>query len=152
MSTRKSAALTLLLLGLSFAAPVYAAPPQAAIQPTLYKRLGGYDALAAVTDDFLGRLATDPQMGRFFKGLSTDSQKRIRQHIVDFLCVATGGPCIYNGRDMKTAHTGLNITEDDWSLSVKMLTATLDKFKVPDKEKSEVLGAVSGLKADIVGR
>ena len=136
MSTRKSAALTLLLLGLSFAAPVYAAPPQAAAQPTLYKRLGGYDALAAVTDDFLGRLATDPQMGRFFKGLSTDSQKRVRQHIVDFLCVATGGPCIYNGRDMKTAHTGLNITEDDWNLSVKMLTATLDKFKVPEKEKS----------------
>jgi hemoglobin len=152
MSTRKSAALTLLLLGLSFAALVYAAPPQAAAQPTLYRRLGGYDALAAVTDDFLGRLATDPQMGRFFKGLSTDSQKRIRQHIVDFLCVATGGPCIYNGRDMKTAHTGLNITEDDWSLSVKMLTATLDKFKVPDKEKSDVLGAVSGLQADIVGR
>ena len=58
MSTRKSAALTLLLLGLSFAAPVYAAPPQAAAQPTLYRRLGGYDALAAVTDDFLGRLAT----------------------------------------------------------------------------------------------
>ena len=152
MSTRKSAALTLLLLGLSFAAPVYAAPPQAAAPPTLYKRLGGYDALAAVTDDFLGRLATDPQMGRFFKGLSTDSQKRIRQHVVDFLCVATGGPCIYNGRDMKTAHTGLNITEDDWNLSVKMLTATLDKFKVPDKEKSDVLGAVAGLKADIVGR
>jgi hemoglobin len=152
MSTRKSAALSLLLLGLSFAAPVYAAPPQATAQPTLYKRLGGYDALAAVTDDFLGRLATDPQMGRFFKGLSTDSQKRVRQHIVDFLCLATGGPCIYNGRDMKTAHTGLNITEDDWNLSVKMLTATLDKFKVPDKEKSDVLGAVSGLKADIVGR
>lgn len=153
MSTRKSAALTLLLLGLSFASSVYAAPPQAAsAQPTLYKRLGGYDALAAVTDDFLGRLATDPQMGRFFKGLSTDSQKRVRQHVVDFLCVATGGPCIYNGRDMKTAHTGLNITEDDWTLSVKMLTATLDKFKVPEKEKSDVLGAISGLKADIVGR
>ena len=106
--------------------------------------------MAAVTDDFLGRLATDPQMGRFFQrpqhGLC---QKRIRQHIVDFLCVATGGPCIYNGRDMETAHTGLNITEDNWSLSVKMLTATLDKFKVPDKEKSEVLGAVSGLKATL---
>ena len=128
------------------------APPQAPAAPTLYKRLGGYDSLAAVTDDFLGRLASDPQMGRFFKGLSTDSQKRVRQHVVDFLCVATGGPCIYNGRDMKTAHTGLNITEDDWNLSVKMLTATLDKFKVPDKEKSDVLGAVSGLKADIVGR
>ena len=121
-------------------------------QESLYKRLGGYDAIAAVTDDFLGRIATDPQLSRFFKGHSTDSLKRIRQHVVDFLCNATGGPCAYLGRDMKTAHTGLGISEEDWTVSVKDLTATLDKFKVPDKEKGEVLAAVSGLKADIVGR
>jgi len=66
--------------------------------------------------------------------------------------VATGGPCSYTGRDMKTAHTGLNITEHDWNVSVKHLGATLDKFKVPDKERQEVLAAVSGLKGDIVGR
>ncbi len=145
--------LFLLLLTQAPLAPVYAAPPQAgATQPSLYKRLGGYDALAAVTDNFIGRLATDPQVGRFFKGASTDSQKRIRQHVVDFLCQATGGPCLYLGRDMKTAHTGLNITEDDWTVSVKHLVATLDKFKVPEREKSEVLGAISGLKGDIVGR
>lgn len=121
-------------------------------QPSLYKRLGGYDALAAVTDDFIGRLATDPQLGRFFVGLSTDSKNRVRQHVVDFLCVATGGPCLYLGRDMKTAHTGLNISESDWNVSVKALVATLDKFKVPEKEQGEVLAAISGLKGDIVGR
>jgi len=121
-------------------------------QPSLYKRLGGYDALAAVTDDFIGRLATDPQLGRFFVGLSTDSKNRVRQHVIDFLCAATGGPCLYLGRDMKTAHTGLNITEGDWNVSVKALVATLDKFKVPEKEKGEVLAAISGLKGDIVGR
>ena len=135
------------------AVPMWAAPPQAGGQDqSLYKRLGGYDALAAVTDDFLGRLATDPQTKRFFTGFSTDSQKRIRNHVIDFLCNATGGPCAYTGRDMKTAHTGLHITEDDWQNSVKALTATLDKFKVPDKEKSEVLSAISSLKGDIVGR
>src|SRR5262249_30257713 len=96
---------------------------------TLYQRLGGYDALAAVTDDFIGRLVGDPQLKRFFEGFSTDSKGRIRQHIVDFLCQATGGPCKYTGRDMKTAHTGLNITESDWNATVKHLTATLDKFK-----------------------
>ena len=96
-----------------------AAAPQAAAQESLYKRLGGYDALAAVTDDFIGRLATDPTEGRFFVGLSTDSKVRVRQHVVDFLCVATGGPCKYTGRDMETAHTGLHITEDDWTISVK---------------------------------
>jgi hemoglobin len=149
-----SSFLFLLFLTQAAIAPAYAAPPQAGAmqQASLYKRLGGYDAIAAVTDDFLGRLATDPQIGRFFKGASTDTQKRIRQHVVDFLCNATGGPCLYLGRDMKTSHTGLNITEDDWTTSVKHLTATLDKFKVPDKEKGEVLGAISGLKGDIVGR
>jgi hemoglobin len=119
---------------------------------TLYQRLGGYDALAAVTDDFLGRLIGDPQLSRFFTGFSTDSKVRIRQHIVDFLCAATGGPCKYAGRDMKTAHTGLNITEADWNTTVKHLTATLDKFNVPEKEKSEVLQAIGSQKADIVGR
>src|SRR5215470_5863259 len=119
---------------------------------TLYQRLGGYDALAAVTDDFIGRLIGDPQLARFFTGFSNDSKLRIRQHIVDFLCAATGGPCKYTGRDMKTAHTGLNITESDWDASLKHLVATLDKFKVPEKEKGEVLQAIGGLKADIVGR
>ncbi|MGH9509150.1 MAG: group I truncated hemoglobin [Terriglobales bacterium] len=125
------------------------AAPQAGTE-SLYKRLGGYDALAAVTDDFLGRLAADPSLGRFFVGTSTDSLGKIRQHIVDFLCKATGGPCVYHGRDMKTTHAGLRITEKDWDTMVKHLNATLDKFKVPDKERGEVLGAVAGLKADIV--
>ena len=70
-----------------------AAAPQAAAQDSLYKRLGGYDALAAVTDDFLGRLATDPKEGRFFVGLSSDSKVLVRQLVLDFLFVETGGPC-----------------------------------------------------------
>jgi hemoglobin len=119
-------------------------------EKSLYDRLGGYNAIAAVTDDFIKRLATDPQEGRFFVGHATDSTKRIRQHVVDFLCVATGGPCMYTGRDMKTAHAGLKITEADWEISVKHLVTTLDQFKVPEKEKGEVLGTVSGLKKDIV--
>jgi hemoglobin len=123
---------------------------QAAQQESLYKRLGGYDALAAVTDDFIGRLAGDPSLKRFFEGHSTDSLHRIRQLIVDQLCAATGGPCFYTGRDMKTTHKGLGIGDADWELSVKHLVATLDKFKVPQKEKDEVLSAISAMKADIV--
>lgn len=123
---------------------------QAAQQDSLYKRLGGYDAIAAVTDDFIGRLASDPTLKKFFVGHSTESLHHIRQLIVDQLCAATGGPCFYTGRDMKTAHQGLGITAADWDTSVKHLVATLDKFKVPQKEKDEVLGAISGFKADIV--
>jgi len=88
---------------------------------------------------------------RFFVGLSSASRLKVRQQVVDFLCVATGGPCKYTGRDMKTVHTGLNITESDWDSTVKYLVGTLDKFKVPEKEKNEVLTALAGLKGDIVG-
>ncbi len=119
-------------------------------EKSLYTRLGGYDALAGVTDDFLGRLLKDKVFAKFFVGASNDSKKKIRQHIVDFLCVATGGPCVYTGRDMKTVHEGLMITKEEWDASVKHLTATLDKFKVPEKEKGEVLAAVGGLEKDIV--
>ncbi len=117
---------------------------------TLYKRLGGYDAIAAVTDDFIGRLIADKQLSRFFTGASTDSKKRIRQLVVDQICAATGGPCVYIGRSMKASHEGLGITESDWQAAVGHLVASLDKFKVAQKEKDELLGAVSTLKPDIV--
>ena len=143
---RKFASLCLaLVLVCAVAAPVFAQSGD-----SLYKRLGGYDAIAAVTDDFIGRLIADPQTSKFFLGFSHDSKKRIRQHVVDFLCQATGGPCVYTGRDMKTAHAGSKISEADWDASIKDLTATLDKFKVPAKEKGEVLNALGPLKSDIV--
>jgi len=117
---------------------------------SLYKRLGGYDALAAVTDDFVKRLATDPHLAKFFSGHSTDSLKRIRQLVVDQLCEVTGGPCYYIGRTMKASHPGLGITEDDWKVAANHLVETLDHFNVPPKEKNEVLAAVGNLKSDIV--
>ncbi len=139
------------LTALAFAIAFTTAQAQTPAKPeTLYKRLGGYDALAAVTDDFIGRLASDATLSKFFVGHSKDSLGHIRQLIVDQLCAATGGPCVYIGRDMKTAHAGLGITEKDWQTSVTHLVATLDKFKVPAKEKSEVLGAISAMKGDIV--
>jgi len=119
-------------------------------QKSLYQRLGGYDALAAVTDDFIGRLATDKQLARFFGGHSKDSLGRIRQLVVDQLCAATGGPCVYIGRDMKSSHQGMGISEADWNIAAGHLVATLDKFKVPEREKNEVLGAITSLKNDIV--
>ncbi len=129
-------------------------PPLAMAQGTseqsLYQRVGGYDALAAVADDFLGRLVADKRFEKFFIGHSEDSTKRIRQHILDQFCAATGGPCIYIGRDMKTSHKGLGITEADWDAAAKHLTASLDKFKVPEKEKNEILAFVTSLKKDIV--
>lgn len=119
---------------------------------SLYKRLGGYDALAAVSDDFLGRLMKDEKLGKFFNGVSLDSQKRIRQLVVDQLCAATGGPCIYIGRNMRTVHEGLGITNSDWDIAVKHLIATLDKFKVGKAEKDDLIKALAGLRKDIVDK
>lgn len=127
-----------------------AAQAQGPAGTSLYARLGGYDALAAVTDDFIGRLASDRQLGKFFVGHSTNSLNRIRQLVVDQLCQATGGPCVYIGRDMKTAHKGLGISESDWQVTVRHLTATFDKFKVPERERTEVLALLASLKGDIV--
>ena len=117
---------------------------------SLYDRLGGYNALALVVDDFIVRLVTDKQFDKFFVGHSTDSKKHIRQHILDQFCAATGGPCVYTGRDMKMSHSGLGITNADWDAAAKHLVASLDKYKVPEKEKSEVLAFVTTLKKDIV--
>ena len=149
-----STALVLLLSGVG--APVGAdeANPEmenaAAEEPSLYARLGGYDALAAVTDDFIARLAADESLQRFFVGHSTDSLAQIRQLIVDQLCEATGGPCVYTGRTMEASHGGLHITETDWQAAAGHLVATLDKLEVPEKEKGEVLALVTSLHDSIV--
>ncbi|HYH87093.1 MAG TPA: group 1 truncated hemoglobin [Pyrinomonadaceae bacterium] len=153
MNVRRTALKTL-LPALVLALACFAAPNAEAqdgqLKKSLYERVGGYDAIAAVVDDFVGRLVGDKKFERFFAGHSTDSKKRIRQHIVDQLCAAAGGPCIYTGRTMKDSHVGLGITEDDWNASAKHLVATLDKFKVPEAEKKELLDVVTSLKGDIV--
>lgn len=134
-----------LVLGLGAGAALSQEKPK-----SLYARLGGYDALAAVTDDFFARMEKDPQLARFFKYMSEDSKRRARQLTVDLLCHMTGGPCFYIGRDMKTSHKGMGINEKDWDLSVKYLKETLNKFKVPEKEQKEVLELISTTKKDIV--
>jgi hemoglobin len=117
---------------------------------SLYTRLGGYDAIALVVDDFITRLATGKRFEKFFTGFSDDSKKRLRQHILDQFCAAAGGPCVYTGREMRTSHKGLGITEADWDAAAKHLVAALDKYKVPDAEKNDLLAFVVTQKKDIV--
>lgn len=117
---------------------------------TLYSRLGGYDAIAAVADDLVQRLMADSQLGRFWQHRGEDGIKRELQLLIDFLCEAAGGPMYYTGRDMRTSHKGMNISEGDWSVFTQHLVATLDKFGVPDAERQDVLGFVESTKADIV--
>ncbi len=142
-----------LLMGCSAQAPAPAAAPAAISRSpgTLYHRIGGYDALAAMVDDFLGRMLTDPEIEPFFRDLQAGEKQRVRQMLVDQLCEATGGPCVYVGKDMRAAHTGLAITEADWSRAVGHLLATLDLFRVPQRERDELVAAIAALKDQIVG-
>ncbi len=117
---------------------------------SLYNRLGGYDAIAAVADDFLPRLQGDAQLGRFWQNRGDDGVAREKQLLVDFLCASAGGPLLYTGRDMPTSHKGMQISESDWSRMIGHLTATLQKFDVPERERGEVLAFIESTKAEIV--
>jgi hemoglobin len=117
---------------------------------TLYERLGGYDAICAVADDLLPRLAADSQLGRFWQHRGEDGVKRERQLLIDFLCFSAGGPLSYSGRDMKISHKGMKISEKDWSAFLGHVNATLEAFQLPQAEHDEVVAFVQSTKTDIV--
>ena len=117
---------------------------------TLYERLGGYDAISAVANDLLPRLQADPQLARFWQHRGEDGVAREKQLLIDFLCSSAGGPLYYTGRDMKTSHKGMRISESDWSAFSGHVHATLDAFQVPQAERDEVVAFVQGTKKDIV--
>jgi hemoglobin len=119
-------------------------------ETTLYARLGGYDAIAAVADNLVSRLMADERLGRFWAYRGTDGVLREKQLLIDFLCHSAGGPLFYTGRDMKTAHHGMRISEADWDALIGHLKATLDHFQVPDAELQAVLGFVQSTKGEIV--
>ena len=116
---------------------------------TLYERLGRYDGIARITDEYLRGVRSDPQLARFI-GRGADSLVRARQLLKDQLCAMTGGPCAYIGRDMKTAHGGLGITEADWSLNMKYMSAAVAKAHVADGDRDEFLALIEALKQQIV--
>ena len=117
---------------------------------TLYDRLGGYDAIAAVADDLVARLNQDPQLGRFWAHRGEDGVKREKQLLIDFLCESAGGPIYYRGREMLLSHRGMKINESDWNVFLGHAAATLAKFKVPEAEQRDVVAFVQSLKKDIV--
>lgn len=117
---------------------------------SLYERLGGYDAVAAVVSDFVPRLMADPQLGRFWQNRGQDGIQREKQLLIDYLCNAAGGPVYYTGRDMKMSHAGMGISESDWQIMTDHLTATLARFNVPDAEQGDLLAFIESTKADIV--
>lgn len=119
-------------------------------EATLYQRLGGYDAIAAVCANLITRLRADAQLGRFWANRGEDGIKREYQLLVDFLCNAAGGPMYYTGRDMKLSHQGMRISASDWDVFMGHLNATLDHFTVPADERGDVLAFVQSTRDDMV--
>ena len=115
--------------------------------PSLYERLGKKEAITAVVDDFVNRVAADSRINGKFANADI---ARLKAMLVDQICEASGGPCKYTGRDMKSAHVGMGITGEQFDALVGDLVATLNKFKVPEREKNELLGVLGPMKKDIV--
>ena len=121
-------------------------------QRTLYERLGGYDAISAVVDDFANRLFVDPKVGKFFVGMGTDTRESFKQKNKNLVCNVTGGPCKVISRPARTVHAGLGITDADFDIVVGHLSEALDKYKVPAAEHKELMDIVATLRKDIVER
>ena len=119
---------------------------------TLYARLGGYDAIAAIVDESLQTLSSDTQMGRFAGGMNLERRKRNRQLTLDYLSAAAGGPTLYLGQDMKTAHAGLEISTREWEVSMEHVQRALTKFRVPDAESREFMALFSSVADQIIER
>jgi hemoglobin len=115
----------------------------------LYERLGGIDAIKAVVDDFVGNVAADKRINKFFANTDID---RLKRNLVAQICQGTGGPCFYTGRSMKDAHAGMGVRSRDFNALVGDLGKTLKKFKVPAREQKELVAILAPMKRDIVTR
>jgi hemoglobin len=118
-------------------------------QRSLYDRLGGYNAISAVVDDFVANVAADKRINKFFAKANVE---RLKRRLKDQLCQASGGPCIYLGADMKTAHAGMGIRNRDFDALVQDLVKSLNKFKVPKAEQKEIASVLLPMRKDIVTR
>jgi hemoglobin len=128
------------------------ATTQAKSEPSLYRRLGGRDAIANVVGDFVANVVKDDRINQRFKAFQPAQVEQLKTNLADQICEATGGPCSYLGRDMKTVHQGMRITDAEWDATVEALVKALDKHKVGEKEKSELLALLGPMKPDIVGQ
>jgi hemoglobin len=116
----------------------------------LYKRIGGYDVIAAIIDELFALMRADSRFARFGAGRSLDSRRRAQQLTVDLICSASGGPCYYIGRDMRTSHAGLQITESEWQAGLELTRRALLNHAVGLREQSEFLALFEQYKDEIV--
>ncbi|MCX7420500.1 MAG: group 1 truncated hemoglobin [Planctomycetia bacterium] len=121
--------------------------------PTLYERLGGVYAIAAVVDDFIDRIMNDSRLNanpKVDEAHHRVSKAGFKYLVTEQVCWAAGGPQKYTGRSMHDSHVHLDITEGEWQAFLIDLQQTFDKFQVPPAERVELVAIVESTKADIV--
>jgi hemoglobin len=135
-----------------FAVLAVSSTGRAQASKSLYDRLGGRTAIVAVVDDFVANCAADARINTFFAATAADPKRlaAFKNHLVEQICEASGGPCKYTGRDMKSAHAGMGISNADFDALVEDLTKTLDKFKVGKAEQGQLLGVLGPMRPQIV--
>ena len=121
-------------------------------EKSLYERLGGKKAITAVVDEFVTNVAADARINKFFALTASDPKRMatFKGNLVDQICQAGGGPCKSAGKSMKEAHAGMGVSTADFSALVEDLVKALDKLKVGEKEKNELLSVLGPMKSDIV--
>lgn len=121
-------------------------------EKSLYRRLGREKAITAVVDEFVTNVAADARINHYFAAAASDPKRMaaFKTNLVNQICEASGGPCKYTGKSMKEAHKGMGITAADFNALVEDLVKALDKLKVGEKEKNELLAVLGPMKSDIV--
>lgn len=114
---------------------------------SLYDRLGGLDAITALTESWVARVGGDDRANQKFA--RTDIP-RLMKEVIDQLCEATGGPCTYTGRTMKETHDGMAVTAGEFDVVMQHLDATLDELNVPRTDRDELVALIMPMRADIV--
>ena len=143
--TRMSTLLAVALFATTVGAPALS---QAATDDrSLYERLGGTGPITAVVGKFVTIVGGDKRINGYF---AKADLVQLKQHLINMVCQASGGPCEYTGRDMKTTHKGMGITGAAFGALVGDLVEALDTFNVPEREKGELLSVLGPMKGDIV--
>lgn len=116
-------------------------------QTPLYERFGGKPAISAVVNDFVDLVGQDR---RVIHQVAPERVPWVKDRLVEQLCQGSGGPCTYTGRDMKTTHTDMGISNAEFDAVIDDLVKTLDKYKVGEREKHDVLALLEPMRKDIV--
>ena len=116
---------------------------------SLYRALGERAGIAKVVDSTLLWVLADARINELFT--ATDPAQ-LAPLLVDQICEATGGPCRYTGRTMEDVHTGLNISEAQFAAFVEDLVSAMTEHRVPQHAQDQLLAALGGMKAQVVGR